>query len=188
MAGTASAAVISMISFLERFMGVLVLDRFAFEEIEADRRAGMQSVIVVLMVCLAGGFAARGLGLAGVPGFISGTIVALGAFLVWAAVVLTLGTITVPERETRSDLPELLRVLGFAAAPAVFIVLAAMPAVAPLVFAVVMPWTVATAVVGVRQALDYRSLPRAITVCLLAWMLSFGVVFAALMMFSANVS
>jgi hypothetical protein len=43
-------------------------------------------------------------------------------------------------------------------------------------------------VMGVQQALDYRSLPRAITVCTLAWVLSFGVVFLALMLFSANVS
>ena len=46
-------------------MGVLVLDAGTFEEIEADRHAAMQSVVVVLLVCLAGGVAALGLGLTG---------------------------------------------------------------------------------------------------------------------------
>jgi hypothetical protein len=177
-----------MARFFKRLMGVLVLDPIAFEDIEADRRAAMQSVIVVLMVCVAGGFAAKGLGLAGLYGFVTGTIVSLGSFLVWAAIVTTVGTITVPEEQTSSDLSEILRVLGFASAPGLFLALAAMPSAAPLVIMIVMPWTIATAVVGVRQALDYRSLPRAIAVCVFGWVLSFGVVFAALMMFSAKVS
>ena len=177
-----------MARFFKRLMGVLVLDPIAFEEIEADRHAGMQSVIVVVMVCVAGGFAAKGLGLAGLSGFATGSIIWLGAFLVWAAIVATLGTITVPEPQTRSDLPELLRVLGFATAPGLFVALAAMQVVAPLVVTIVTLWTIAAAVMGVRQALDYRSLPRAIAVCVFGWVLSFGVVFAALMMFSAKVS
>lgn len=177
-----------MTRFFTRFAGVLVLDRAAFEEIEAHRSAAMQSLLVVLMACVAGGVAAKGLGLAGLAGFATGTLVTLGAFLVWAVMITTLGTVTVPEKQTRSDVPEMLRVLGFAAAPGVFLVLAAMPAVAPLVVTIVIMWTAATAVMGVQQALDYRSLPRAIFVCLAGWVLSFGVVFAALMMFSSSVS
>lgn len=177
-----------MTRFFTRFVGVLVLDPAAFEEIEAHPHAAMQSVVVVMMVCLAGGLAAKGLGLAGLSGFVTGTIVSLGAFLVWAAVVTSLGTATVPEKQTSSNLPELLRVLGFASAPGVFVAFAAMPAVAPVVTVIVMAWTIATTVMGVRQALDYRSLPRAIAVCVVGWVLSFGVVFAALMMFSSTVS
>jgi hypothetical protein len=56
------------------------------------------------------------------------------------------------------------------------------------VVTIVTLWTIAAAVIGVRQALDYRSLSRAIAVCVFGWVLSFGVVFAALMMFSAKVS
>lgn len=177
-----------MTRFLTRFVGVLVLDPAAFEEIEANRHATMQSVIVVLMVCLAGGFAAKGLGLVGLSGFVTGTIVSLGAFLVWAATVTTLGTITVPERQTRSDLPELLRVLGFAAAPGVFVAFAAMASVAPLVMAIVMAWMIATAVMGVRQALDYRSLGRAAIVCVTAWLLTFGIIASAGMLLARPVS
>ena len=177
-----------MTLFFRRFIGALVLDPAAFEDIEADRRAGMQSVIVVAMVCLAGGVAAIGLGLVGITGFVTGTVVSLGAWLVWAAVITTLGTITVPEPQTKSSLPELLRVLGFASAPGVFIAFAGLRSAAALVLMIVTVWTIAAAVIGVRQALDYRSTPRAIAVCAVSWLLSFGVVFAALMMFSTNVS
>ena len=177
-----------MTLFLKRFMGVLVLDPITFEEIEADRRAAMQSVVVVVLVCLAGGFAALGLGLAGFTGFASGAIVSLGAWLVWATVITTVGTQVFAERKTSSDVPEMLRVLGFAAAPAIFVAFAAMAAIAAPTLLLVAAWTIAAAVIGVRQALDYRSTTRAIVVCVLAWLLSFGVVWAALMMFSSNVS
>lgn len=66
-------------------MGVMVLDPVAFEEIEADRHAAMQSVIVVLLVCLAGGFAMRGLGLIGLQGFVGW---ALSAGVVFAAMMM----------------------------------------------------------------------------------------------------
>jgi hypothetical protein len=177
-----------MIRFFKRLIGVMALDPVAFEDIEGDRRAAMQSVVVVLVVCLAGGFAARGLGLIGVPGFAMGAIVSLGAFLVWAAMVMTLGTITMPEPQTRSSMPELLRVLGFATAPGVFIAFAAMPAAAPAVLSIVAVWMIAASVMGVQRALDYRSWRRAIAVCVVAWLLSTGVVLAALMVFNTTVS
>ena len=177
-----------MTLFLKRFMGVLVLDATTFEEIEADRRAAMQSVMVVLMACLAGGFAALGLGLTGVAGFVSGTVISLGAWLVWATVITAIGTLALPEPTTKSDVPEILRVLGFASAPAVFIAFAAMRASAGAILLLVAVWTIAAAILAVRQALDYRSTTRAIAVCLIAWALSFGMVWSALMIFSTTVS
>jgi Yip1 domain len=186
--GTASALLGGMILFFTRFMGVLVLDSGTFEEIEADRHSAMQSVVVVLLVCLAGGVAALGLGLAGAEGFITGAVVSLGAWLVWAAAITTIGTVALAEPATKSDLTEVLRVLGFAAAPGVFIAFAAMRAIAGPTLMLVVVWTIAAAVIGVRQALDYRSTTRAIGVCVVAWLLSFGVVWSALMLFSTNVS
>ncbi|MEO7134359.1 MAG: hypothetical protein ABI024_09065 [Vicinamibacterales bacterium] len=118
-------------------IGVLVLDAGAFEEIEADRHAALQSVLVVLMVCAAGGIAAVGAGFVGWSGFASVTIVSLGAWLVWAAVITTLGTIAVPEPQTHSDLAELLRVLAFASAPGGFIAIAVCAAGGALAFGVV---------------------------------------------------
>jgi hypothetical protein len=165
-----------MTTFFRRFLGVLMLEASAYEEIEAHRAAGMQSVLVVLAVTAAGGVAGMGLGLIGVPGFVTGAIVALGGWLVWVSLIATLGTTTFAEPQTKSDGRELLRTLGFAAAPGVFLVFAAMRAAAPLVFAIVSVWMIAAAVMAVRQALDFKSLKRAIAVCGLSWALSLGLV------------
>jgi hypothetical protein len=174
--------------FMRRFIGVLVLDASIFEEIEANRRATMPSIVVLITVSLAGGMAAMGLGLAGPAGFITGAVVMLGAWLVWVMMIATIGTTTLAEPQTRSDIPELLRVLGYSAAPGVFIALAAIRPAAPVVFAVVAIWMIAAAVLGARQALDYRSTGRAIAVCVIAWLLSFGLLATVAMMFSRPVS
>jgi hypothetical protein len=41
--------------------------------------------------------------------------------------------------------------------------------------AVVSVWMIAAAVMAVRQALDFRSVKRAVTVCAVSWLLSIGV-------------
>ena len=171
-----------------RFFGALVLDPSAYENVEADRHSAMQSVVVVMAVCVAGGVGAIGFGLVGITGFVTGAILSLGAWLVWAVTIIALGTGLLAEPQTKSDLPELLRVLGFAAAPGVFFALAAMPAAAPVVIVVVAAWMIAAAVVAVRQALDYRSTARAVAVCVAGAALSFGVMGAVALIFSQEVS
>jgi len=177
-----------MALFFSRFVGALALDAGAYESVEADRSSAMQSVIVVVAVCISGGIAALGLGLTGLAGVVNGAVLSLGAWLTWAAVITTFGTITLPEPQTKADVAELFRVLGFAAAPGIFVGLAAMPAAAPWVLSVVAAWMVAAAVMAVRQALDYRSTTRAIAVCAVAWLLTFGVLAAVALFLGTTVS
>lgn len=177
-----------MTQFFLRFVGALALNPAAYEDVEADRRSAMQSVIVVLAVTAAGGFAAIGLGLVGVTGFVAGAIMMLGGWLLWVSLIATIGTTALAEPQTRSTARELLRTLGYAATPGVFFAFAAMRAAAPLVMAVVSVWMVAAAVVAVRQALDYRSTGRAIAVCALSWALSAGLLIAIGLIFARPVS
>ena len=162
--------------FFGRLLGALALNAATYEDIERDRRAGMQSVIVVVAVCAAGGVAGMGLGLIGLPGFVTGAVIALGGWLVWVSLITTLGTTTFAEPQTTSNARELLRTLGFAAAPGMFLAFAAIRSAAPLVVIVVSIWMIAAAVLAVRQALDYRSTGRAVAVCVVAWLLSIGLV------------
>ena len=46
------------------------------------------------------------------------------------------------------------------------------PGVGRLIFLVIQVWMLATMVVAVRQALDYRSTARAVGVCVIGWVLS----------------
>jgi hypothetical protein len=176
-----------MALFFRRFIGVLVLDAGAFEDIEADRRAGMQSVWVVMAVCLAGGFGAMGVGAAGLSGVLVGAVMMLGAWLVWVGIIATVGTVTLPEPQTSTNVRELLRVLGYAAAPGVFLAFAAMRPAAPIIAVIVAAWMIAAAVIGVRQALDYKHTGRAIAVCTIAWLLSFGMMAGVALIFSRPV-
>ncbi len=164
-----------MANFIRRLIGVLVLDVSVYEEIEADRRAGMQSVLVVIAATAAGGLAAMGLGLVDLSGFVTAAIIVLGGWLVWVSLIATLGTRTMAEPQTRSHPRELLRTLGYAAAPGLFLVFAAMRPAAPLMVALVSVWMIAAAVMAVRQALDFRSTRHAVAVCGVSWVLSIGV-------------
>jgi hypothetical protein len=187
-AGTRCAADYGMTVFFRRFIGALVLDASAYEDVEADRLADLQSMLVVVFVCLSGGMAAVGLGLVGVGGFVMGAVLTLGGWLVWVSMIASIGTRTLAEPQTHSNVHELLRVLGYAAAPGVFIAFAYIRPAAPFVFALVAVWMIAAAVLGVRQALDYRSTGRAIGVCLVAWALSFGLLAIVSLVFTKPVS
>ena len=113
---------------------------------------------------------------------------ALGGWLMWVSMILTVGTTTLAQPQTRSSGRELLRTLGFAAAPGVFVAFAAMRAVAPFVFAVVSIWMIAAAVLAVRQSLDFRSTPRAIAVCAITLALAIGFVLLIATLFGPTVS
>jgi hypothetical protein len=177
-----------MTLFFRRFLGALSLDPGAFEDIEASRSADVQAMVVLLAACAAGGIGAIGLGVTGPAGFVVSALIVLGAWLVWAGLIAALGTTAMADVDTRSDVHELLRVLGYAAAPGVFLAFAAMRSVAPLMVLLVIVWMIAAAVLGVRQALDFRSTARAAAVCVAAFVLSAGAMTAVALLFSRTVS
>ena len=188
MATVTSAAAGSMAMFTRRFFGALVLDPATFEDVEADRHASGQAAAVVLLACVAGGFAAVGSSAMTLPAFLLGMAATMGAWVVWAFLITTIGTRVIPEPATSSRPGELLRTMGFAAAPGVFLAFGAIPSAAPFAFAVASLWMVCATVLAVRQALDYRSLGRAAIVCVTAWLLTFGIIASAGMLLARPVS
>lgn len=178
----------TMAQFTRRFVGAMVLDPMTFEDIESDRHAGSQAGVAILLACLAGGFGLAGSVELTWQGFAAGVAFAVGAWAVWAMLITTIGTLVVPEQQTSSRPAELFRTMGFAAAPGVLFAFAAMRAAAPFVWVVVSIWMIAATVLAVRQALDYRSLARAVAVCVAAWLATFGIVAVAGMLLSRPVS
>ena len=188
MATLTSAASGTVAIFTRRFFGALVLDPATFEDVEADRHAGVQAAAVVLLTCAAGGFAAVGSSALALPAFLAGAAATLGAWVVWALLITTIGTLVLPEPQTNSRPGELLRTMGFAAAPGVFYAFGAMRAAAPFAFALGSIWMIAATVLAVRQALDYKSVGRAIAVSVAAWLVTFGIVAVTGMLLSQPVS
>jgi hypothetical protein len=98
-----------------------------------------------------------------------GTITALVAWYLWACLTYFIGTRFLPEPQTRADVGELLRTIGFSSAPGLIRVLGIIPGLGKVVFLAASVWMLAAMVIAVRQALDYSSTLRAVGVCFIGW-------------------
>ncbi len=156
-----------MASFTQRMIGAAKFNVSTYEEVEADTTATGQALGVVILSSIAAGIGWAG---QGVQGIVVAVLGALIAWFLWAAVIYVVGTKFLPEPQTRSDIGQLLRTTGFAAAPGMLRILGLVPMLTLLINFVVGIWMFGTFVVAVRQALDYRSTGRAVLVCLIGWL------------------
>ena len=155
-------------SVTDRVVGVLALRASVFEEIEADKSANGQALAIVVTGTIAAGLAGGQYG--GLGRMMLETIGAVVGLVIWAALTYVLGVKVLPEPETRSDLGELLRVMGYATSPTLFTVLGAVPIAGRIVPLAISVWLLATFTIAVRQALDYRSTTRALVVVIVGWL------------------
>ena len=149
-----------------RMIGAMQADVKTFTEIEADPSAMGQAITVIVIAgvaALIGNIFRSGI-TAGVFGLV-GSLLGYGLF---SLMVFLIGTKVMPEPATKADFNETFRVVGFAAAPGVFYVLAIVPYLGPLISLLVGLWSLVIAVVAVREVLDYSNTGRAIIVCLIA--------------------
>jgi hypothetical protein len=156
-----------MASMLDRMIRAAMLDPKLYEEVEADRGALGQAMGVVVLASIAGGVGSGLLG--GFTGIFFGVIVALVAWFIWAGLTYLIGTKILPEAQTRADIGELLRTIGFSSSPGLLRVFGFIPGITWIVFFISGVWMLAAMVIAVRQALDYRSTFRAVGVCVIGW-------------------
>lgn len=162
--------------WFQRMGRAMRLDASLYEEVEADRTATGQALGVVAISALAAGIG--GAAMTGGVGILAGILASLLGWVVWAGLIYLVGTKMLPEANTRSDVGELLRTTGFATAPGVFRVLAAIPLIGPLIALAAALWMYAAFVVAVRQALDYESTGRAMLVCFIGFCVYMGIAIA----------
>ena len=165
-----------MSSFAERFIGAALLKPEIYEEVEADKKATGQAMLVVVLSSVAGG-----IGLAGIGGLglVLLAVLALLGWVIWAVLIYVLGAKIFPQPQTQSDVGELLRTTGFAAAPRSLWLLGLVPFLQEPVVYLVMVWWLVAMVIAVRQALDFTSTWRAIMVCAAGWLIT-GIVLSVL--------
>jgi hypothetical protein len=156
-----------MSSFTERMIGAAKLDAAIYEEVEADTTATGQALLVVVLSSVAAGLSFVTIN--GVTGVIWGTLAAIVGWIVWAGITYLVGTKMLPEPQTKADMGQLLRTIGFAMSPGILRIFGIIPVIGFLVNLVVMFWLLAAVVVAVRQALDYKSTGRAVGVCLIGF-------------------
>ena len=158
-----------MSDFSRRALGAARLDPTVYEEVEHDRAASVQALVIVLLSAIAG--AIGRLGSFTLAALAANTIVGVFGWVVWAGLCLAIGARLVPRRpRTQSDIGASVRVLGFAAAPGICQALAV---IAPLRTQV---WMIFAMAVAVRHALDAKRTARALGVSLAGWAAQLAVV------------
>ena len=150
-------------SIVDRMIGAARLRVSTFEDVEADRSATRQAMLVVIAVAIATGIGSVG---GGVTALLSGVAFALVGWAAWAWITYWVGTRFLPTTQTHADWGQLARALAFAQSPGILKVLGGIPGIGPPIFAVASIWQLVAMVIAVRQALDYESTWRAVGVVL----------------------
>jgi len=174
--------------FVMRLIGALALDPMTYEEVEADRSATGQALLVVVLSSVGAGIGARGLGSGSLANTVFLTALSILAWAAWALLTYQIGVRLMPAPETRSDVGELLRTIGFSAAPGILRIFGIVPGAAIPAFGITAVWMLLAMIVAVRQALDYNSTARAVAVCGLGWVLTIVIAVGLGLVFGPAVS
>lgn len=158
-----------MTTFTNRMIRAAKLDAHLYEEVEADRSTMQQAMGVVVLSSLAAGVGS--ITTMGFGGILLGTLAALGGWYIWAYLTYFIGTKFLAEPQTEADLGQLLRTTGFSSSPGLIRILGIIPGLGTMVFVVASVWMLVSMVIAVRQALDYTTTWRAVTVCAIGWVI-----------------
>ena len=161
-------------SLINRIFRAAKLDVSLYEEVEADNTAMRQAMLVVILSGIAAGVGSVSRG--GTLGVALGTVMALAGWYIWALIIYFIGTKILPEPQTKSNVGELLRTLGFASAPGMIRVFGIFPGIEKLVFPVATVWMLVAMVIAVKQALDYKAAWRAIVVCVISMFVQIAII------------
>jgi hypothetical protein len=144
--------------FLNRVIGVLRLDVDTYEEIEADETATTQAAIVVAIVAIIGGLLGGAtsiiVGGSFIGSFLQQLLTAFIAWFIWSYVTYFVGTSFFNGKATSG---EMLRVLGFAQAPGILVII---PVCGWFVGWI---WTLVCTFIAIRQGLDLDNTKALVT-------------------------
>ena len=164
----------------DRIFRAIKIDVELYEEVERDKSATIQAGLVVVLSSMAAGVGALQLG---ASNFLLAPIFSLISWYVWAYIIYFVGVKLFPEKNTKSNHGELLRTIGFSSAPGLIRVFGVTPDLMAVTFIGSAFWMLACMVVGVRAALDYKSLWRALGVVIVAWLFQAILLFTILILF-----
>ena len=152
-------------SIINRMIGAARLQVSTFEDVETDRSATRQAVVVVIVVAIATGIGSLE---GGIGNLLFGAAVAVAGWAIWAWITYFVGTKLLRTPQTQADWGQLARALAFAQSPGVLKFLGVIPTIGPFLFFAISLWQFVAMVIAVRQALDYHSTGRAVGVVFLS--------------------
>lgn len=174
-----------MSDFKNRIIRAAKLDPLLYEEVETDEGAMWQAMGVVVLSSVAAGVGSIASGRITVV--LLGTISALIGWYIWAYLTYFIGTKLLPEPQTESNPGELLRTIGFSSSPGLIRIFGVIPGLTGLIFWVAAVWMLVAMVIAIRQALDYQSTLRAVSVCAIGWVIQVSVLMLFLYAFGGYV-
>lgn len=153
----------------QRMWRAAKLDPAFYEMVEADPRYLREAFLVVLVAAVASGVGTT----IAYPGETVGRLLTgiLGTFVfwvAWAGITLWVGTTITETPDTRSDMGEMLRVLGYAHTPLILIFFVFIPVLGPLLASIGSIWSLVASIVAIRQALDFNT-SRALVTAFIGW-------------------
>ncbi len=158
-----------MANLKDRIIRAAKLDVNLYEEVEADKGAFWQAMTVVVLSSIAAGIGS--ITKVGLGGILILTIASLVGWYLWALLTYFIGTKLLPEPQTKADIGELLRTIGFSSSPGLIRVFGIIPGLGIIVYPAALIWMLVAMIIAVRQALDYKSTLRAIGVCVISWVI-----------------
>ncbi|MFQ5779839.1 MAG: hypothetical protein ACE5HN_03520 [Nitrospiria bacterium] len=157
-----------MPSFANRIFRALQLEDRLYEEVAADPRSLGQATALVVLSSFAAGVGNSG----GHPeNILTGTIVSLIGWYLWTFLIYLIGVKVFPGPETKGGIVPLLRTTGFASSPGVIRIFGFLPAVSVIVVFGASLWLIGAMVIAVRHTFRYQSVPHAIGVSIIAWII-----------------
>jgi len=166
-----------------RLIRAAKLDPELYRELDDDPNAMNQAIGVVLISSLAAGVGSTAL--MGASAIVSGTILGVISWYLWGYLTHYIGTKFFPEPETDAHAGKVLRNIGFSTAPGLLRVFGLItPLYLPLAL-IVSIWMLMTMVVAVREALNYTSTQRAVTVCVMGFFVQFILILLLSALFAA---
>ena len=160
---------------IKRMISAILLKPELYEEVESDRSATIQGVLIVLIAGIATGIASLAIAERTLDAFLFSIASRLLLWILLSGIISFVGTKLFPTPDTDSDWGELSRTMAFAQSPAILIVfgviglLAGLETIFWIVAFVTSIWQVAATIIAVRQALDYTSTMRAVGVAVLSY-------------------
>ena len=144
----------SSTSYADRLRGALMLDPRTYREVEQDTNATGQAALTIILAALA----------AGIGSLISRDVLqnALGTavssilqWVVFSFVAYYVGMSLFSNTQSSATPGQVLRTIGFAHAPKLFLVLGIIPIVGWVVGLIVFFWFLAAAIVALREAFEF---------------------------------
>ena len=156
---------------VKRMFGALFLRSATYEDVEHDKSAIYQAIIIVVLVSVATVVGELLVGEETVVwwAILRGVIRGVASWAAWALCAWAVGEIAFDVVDTDADWGQLARTTGFAQFPGILNILVFVSTVGTFIYYAAYAWTFACMVVAVRQSLDYASTKRAAVVILLAF-------------------